>query len=130
MPSAAASAVLAKLHRLAVEQDLALRRLLDAGDDLHQRRFAGAVLADQHVDGAGPHFEVDVLDRHRAGIDLGDAATAGCRRCSALAHGWSSLTSAGVIRTASVAVVSVKAPEQLDLLPSSSSRGRLSSTVA
>ena len=47
-------------------------RLLDAGDDLHQRRLAGAVLADQHVDGGPAHLEVDVVQGDRAGIDLAD----------------------------------------------------------
>ena len=46
-------------------------RLLDAGDDLHQRRLAGAVLADQHVDRAAPHREIGLLDGDGAGIDLG-----------------------------------------------------------
>ena len=57
---------------LAVEEDPAERRLLDAGDDLHQRRFAGAVLADQHVDGALADLEIGALDRDGAGIDLRD----------------------------------------------------------
>ncbi len=59
-------------HLLAVEQDPAVRRLLDAGDDLHQRRLAGAVLADQHVDRAAPDLEVRALHGDRAGIDLRD----------------------------------------------------------
>ena len=37
-------------HRLAVEQDLAAVGLVDAGDDLDQRRLAGAVLAEQRMD--------------------------------------------------------------------------------
>ena len=39
--------------RLAGEQDLAAIGLVDAGDDLDQRRFAGAVLAEQRMDFAG-----------------------------------------------------------------------------
>ena len=62
----------AKDDRLAVEQDAPERRLLDAGDDLHQRRLAGAVLADQHVDRAAAHLEIGLLDRDGAGIDLRD----------------------------------------------------------
>ena len=40
-----------EVDRLAVEQDLAGVGRVDAGQDLHQRRFAGAVLADdgQHL---------------------------------------------------------------------------------
>ena len=45
------------MARLAVDADLALVRLQVAGEDVHQRRFAGAVLADDGVDLAGP--EVD-----------------------------------------------------------------------
>ena len=52
MPRAHGIAGRGEGHLLAVQQDPALRRLLDAGDDLHQRRLAGAVLADQHVDRA------------------------------------------------------------------------------
>ena len=51
--------------------DRALGQLLDAGDDLHQRRLARAVLAHQHVDRAHAQVEIDVLERPRAGIDLG-----------------------------------------------------------
>ena len=72
MPRATASPEEAKRDRLAVEQDAPERRLLDAGDDLHQRRLAGAVLADQHVDRAAAHLEIGALDRDRAGIDLRD----------------------------------------------------------
>jgi len=37
------------VHRLAVEEDLSRRRLVDAGEDPHQRRLAGAVLADERI---------------------------------------------------------------------------------
>ena len=36
-------------------------RLDDAVDDLHQRRLAGAVLAEHRVDLAGQHVEVDAV---------------------------------------------------------------------
>ena len=70
MPCAIASPVLAEDDRLAVEQDAPGGRPFDAGDHLHQRRLAGAVLADQHVDRAAPHLEIGLLDRDGAGIDL------------------------------------------------------------
>jgi ABC-type uncharacterized transport system ATPase subunit len=57
---------------VAVEQYAAGGRLFDAGDDLHQRRLSGSVLADQHVDGAFAHLEIGVLDRNGAGIDFRD----------------------------------------------------------
>ena len=70
MPCCCASAGLSNSNWLAVEQDAAERRTFDAGDDLHQRRFAGAVFADQHVDRAAPQFEIGALDGDDAGIDL------------------------------------------------------------
>ena len=39
-----------ELDRLAVDAHLALEAVIDAGDDLHHRRLAGAVLADEAVD--------------------------------------------------------------------------------
>ena len=44
-----------------------------AGDDLDQRRLAGAVLAQHGVDRACPAGEVDALQRAHAAIALGDA---------------------------------------------------------
>ena len=55
---------------LAIEQNASGGRLFDASDNFHQRRFAGAVLADEHVDGAAPDFEIRLLDGDRAGIDF------------------------------------------------------------
>ena len=34
-----------------------------AAEDAHQRRFAGAVLADQRMDFAGQHLEIDAIER-------------------------------------------------------------------
>ena len=47
--------------RLALPADLAGGRLQRAVDDLHQRRLAGAVLAEQRVDLAGRDGEIDVV---------------------------------------------------------------------
>ena len=47
--------------RPAVEADLALVGPVEAGEDVHQRALAGAVLAEQRVDLAGPQLEVDVV---------------------------------------------------------------------
>ena len=55
---------------LSVEQNPTERRAFDAGDDFHQRRFAGAVLADEHIDRAATDFEIGLFDRDRAGIDF------------------------------------------------------------
>ena len=54
---------------LAVEEDLAAVRSVDAGDALDQRRLAGAVVADERHHLTGPHLELDVrkrLDRAEA----------------------------------------------------------------
>ena len=60
---------------LPVDQDLAARiRLVGAGQDLHQRRFAGAVLAHERMDFAGMDLERDVRERPHAGERLGDVA--------------------------------------------------------
>ena len=56
--------------RLAVEDDLAAVRLVDPGEDLHQRALAGAVLPDEPEDFAGMDFEADVLQREHAGEAL------------------------------------------------------------
>ncbi len=61
-------------QRLAVQRDLTFGKFLDPGDHFHQRRFSGAVLADQHVDRAHTDIEIDALQRAGAGIDL-DRAT-------------------------------------------------------
>ena len=54
-------------------QDLALVRPGQAVEDVHQRRLAGAVLAEQGVDLAGPDVEVDVVVGDDARVALGDA---------------------------------------------------------
>ena len=59
-------------HRLAADADLAAVGLVEAVEDRHQRRLAGAVLADDAVDRAALDFEVDVavgMDRAKALVD-------------------------------------------------------------
>ena len=50
-----------ELDRLALPAHLAGARLDQAVDDLHQRRLAGAVLAEQRVDLAGIEVEIDAV---------------------------------------------------------------------
>ena len=57
-----------------VEQDLALVGLVEAVEHVHQRRLAGAVLAEEAVDLAGLDDEVDVVVGDEAAEPLGDAA--------------------------------------------------------
>ena len=59
-------------HRLAADPDLAAVGLVEAVEDRHQRRFAGAVLADDAVDRAALDFQMDVtvgMDRAEALVD-------------------------------------------------------------
>ena len=49
---------------------------MHAGENLDQRRFAGAVVADQRDDFAGVDVEVDVGQRRDRAKVLGDAAQA------------------------------------------------------
>ena len=58
----------------AVDGDRALVGPVGAVERLHQRRLAGAVLADDGVDGAGAHREVDAVVGDHAGEALDDAA--------------------------------------------------------
>ena len=76
--------------RRAVEPQLALVRTIDAGDDLDQRRFAGAVLAEQRVDRAAAHRQRYVLQRQHAGEGFLDPASleAERRTHAALATFW------------------------------------------
>jgi hypothetical protein len=62
-----------RLIRLAVERELALVDRVDAGQDLHQRRLAGAVLPHQREHLPGLQVEVHVLERLDAREGLADA---------------------------------------------------------
>ena len=61
-------------HRLSVQQDLALVGTGEAVEDVHEGGLAGAVLAQERMDLAGAHVQVDVVVRDDARISLGDAA--------------------------------------------------------
>ena len=64
----------AELHRLAGDHDLALVGVVQPVEDVHQRRLAGTVLAEQRVDLALPQVEVDVVVRDDARKALRDVA--------------------------------------------------------
>ena len=76
MPSVERGARIGEGHRLAVELIVPDARLMHAGQDLDQRRFAGAVVADQRHDLAGMDVEIDVGERRDRAEILGDAAQA------------------------------------------------------
>src|SRR5690606_8973407 len=60
-------------HRLALEDQLAVTRHEQPGQDLHQRRFAGAVVADDPEHLARGDVEVYVLERRDGAEILADA---------------------------------------------------------
>ena len=62
----------AHAHGLPVDQDLALVRVVEPVQDVHQRRLAGAVLPEQRVHLAAPEVEVDVVVGDDAWKALGD----------------------------------------------------------
>src|SRR5690606_30281045 len=70
-----------RVDRLAFENERAFGRALDTRDDLHQRRFSGAVLADQHVHLAAVDVEIDLVECDGARINL-------CHLLSAQNHVW------------------------------------------
>ena len=74
MPAAMASPGPLDLQRLAVDQDLALVRLEQPVEHVHQGGLAGAVLAEQGVDLARLDRQVDVVVGDQVTEALGDAA--------------------------------------------------------
>ena len=62
------------VHRLAEDLDAALVVGVHAGQDVAQRRLAGAVLAEQRDDLTGVHGEVDAVQGAHAGEGLADLA--------------------------------------------------------
>ena len=62
-----------ELHRRARQPDDAVVLDVHAGEDLHQRALAGAVLADQRMHFAGLQVEVDVDQRRDSAERFGDA---------------------------------------------------------
>ena len=62
------------LRRLAIQQDLTLVGHGQAVQDVHQSGLAGAVLAKQRVDLAGPDIKVDVVVGNHARVALRDPA--------------------------------------------------------
>ena len=74
MPALIASAGECRVTCGAVDLDGAVVGLLHAVQDLHQRRLAGTVLADDGVDGAAADVDVDVVVGDHAREPLADAA--------------------------------------------------------
>ena len=83
MPAAMAAAGLGRTLLLAIDEDLALVRLQQPEQDVHQRRLAGAVLADDRVDLAALDGEVHILVGDERAEPLGDRFQLDGER-----HGW------------------------------------------
>src|SRR5690606_9803400 len=64
-----------KDDRLAVEKDFAGGRLHDAGEDLHQRRLARAILAEQGRYLPAADVEIDALQRLNTAVGFGNVAS-------------------------------------------------------
>ena len=62
-----------ELDRLSEERDVPLVRAIQPGEDVGQRRLAGAVLAQERVHLAGCRLEVHVLVRNDRGEPLRDS---------------------------------------------------------
>ena len=73
-PASIAALGVPRPHGLAADLDLALVRVVEPVEDVHQRRLAGAVLAEQGVDLALAEVEVDVVVRDDPGKALRDVA--------------------------------------------------------
>ena len=56
----------AQPHLAALDLHRAIEFVMNAGDDLHQRRLAGPILADQPVNFAGLEREADIFQRQHA----------------------------------------------------------------
>ena len=81
MPRRRASRDAVQVDRLAVERDFAGVGPVDAGEDLHQRGFAGPVLADQGQHLAGADGQRHAVEGLNAGEVLADVADFEERRC-------------------------------------------------
>ena len=80
-PSARAATGEAIATGLALPEDFSGARLDDAVEDLHQRRLAGAVFAEQRVDLARRDREVDAVVGEEIAVALGDSAQFDEGRC-------------------------------------------------
>ena len=77
---------------VSVQPDLAAVGLMNAGDDLNQRRLAGAVLAEQSMDFTGIKRKRYVLQRLRRVEPFGDAADIENRRVALICPGHGSFS--------------------------------------
>ena len=72
MPSAAISCGGQAMNALALKENLSLFRFVETGQDIEERRLAGAVGADQSQDFPFFDGQVDVVQRRHAAEELRD----------------------------------------------------------
>ena len=73
-------------QRRSVDLDLAGTGLVDAVQDLEDRRFPGAILAKQGMNFAAPHVDADIVQGADAAEILGDTGAAEPRWTMVLCH--------------------------------------------
>src|SRR6266542_2596979 len=61
-----------EFHGLLIDEDLALVGVIQPVQDVHESGLPGAILAEERVDLAGLHREIDVIIGDHAGEDLRD----------------------------------------------------------
>jgi hypothetical protein len=104
----------------AVDPDRAGVLRVHAGEDLHQRRLAGAVLADERVDLAGAQVEVDAVQDVDAEEALADAAHLEQRR-GRVGHAGTSVHAPEAAERSTVStIVALRAPSAKRGRPSGS----------
>src|SRR5215212_3583867 len=69
-----------KSDRLTIDPDLTFVRVVEPEQDVHQGRFAGAVLAQQSVNLAATNRELDAVIGHDTGEPLDDPPHLDCGR--------------------------------------------------
>src|SRR6185437_5643027 len=68
------------LNHLAVDADFSLVGLIDAGERLDQRRFAGPIFAYESMDFSAPYRQIDMVESQSAQESFGEAAYRDGRR--------------------------------------------------
>ena len=103
--------------------------LVEAVEDRHQRRFAGAVLADDAVDRAGGDRKRDVLVRGDGPEALGDADECDRGGAAGRIHGMITRPSCARSSARGSAACSIESPIWVRMMREAASCGRFSTTV-
>ena len=65
-----------EMHQFAIQMDFALVGLVNAGENLHERRFAGGIVTDEAEDLAVAEIEIGATQRHHRAKRFNNAAHA------------------------------------------------------